>query len=343
VTGRLFTRGRGRLPHEPSPLIPLLGGLPLRVVDVGARGGIMPAFAPVRSAVQVLAFEPDERERAALECRCRREGWRSAVVLPLAVASEEGSATLFVTRRPDLSSLRWPSVDYHPNEDWDVVGERDVRTTSIRKAVRDHRFGGVDFLKVDTQGTELEVLEGVGEDLAAGILGVQVEARFFEQYTGQACLPDIDLVLRRWGLLPFASEHVYYGGALVDAHGGGPLTRRQLSHGDLLYFRAPAWVAEVPAAAQEATARRLSALYALYGFCDLTVQVTERYVPAVADVARATLPRTENPLAWRLEVLGRALACVLRPGRTRRFQLAESALAVRAEDGRRWRPLPPRL
>jgi FkbM family methyltransferase len=59
-----------------------------------------------------VAFEPDAQEAERLREDLNRPGrWRTGTVIPAAVGSREGTATLHVTRNPGMSSLLAPDPD----------------------------------------------------------------------------------------------------------------------------------------------------------------------------------------------------------------------------------------
>ena len=49
-----------------------------------------------------------------------------------------------------------------------------------------------DFVKLDTQGTELYILKGMQHTLTRSIFGVEAEVQFIEMYRGQPLSKKID-------------------------------------------------------------------------------------------------------------------------------------------------------
>lgn len=83
----------------------------------------------------------------------------------------------------------------------DVISPVDrvlLRTDSIDDLIRFKSLPKCDFLSVDTQGSELEILEGAEMTLASCV-GVQLEVSFVELYQGQPLFGEIDKFLRLKG------------------------------------------------------------------------------------------------------------------------------------------------
>jgi FkbM family methyltransferase len=202
----------------------------IRLVDVGARDGIDPRWAPYYAALDVIAFEPDE-----VECtRLNAASWPYVVThLPVALGAENGiEATLHVCRSPGCSSLLHPNralrgqFAYAAN--MDVVKEVPVTLSRMDSVVR----WQPDVMKLDTQGTELDILRGAGE-LLKETLAVELEVEFIPQYEGQALFADVDVFMRSQGFQLRGLRRTYWRNAAEFTHPFGG----QLIHGDALYFR----------------------------------------------------------------------------------------------------------
>ncbi len=188
-----------------SPLAKVFEDAPIRFVDVGARGGVHELVAPIAGCTEVLAFEaePEEAERLSKELNDPDSPWRNVVVQPVALAADNGSKTLYETTAPTNSSLRPTNdvyVDRYNLEKWKVASEFPLETQSLDNVLdkmRQTDWG--DFIKIDTQGTEYEILEGARKTLQNASL-VVCEVSFLELYVGQKLFSDIEILLRDQGL-----------------------------------------------------------------------------------------------------------------------------------------------
>ena len=171
----------------------------IRLIDVGARGGIDSRWEPYHGMLEVIGFEPDPEECAALNSK--RHPY-SIKFLPAALGAEDGrQSTLFMCSQPGCSSLLEPNLELCC-----MFPYGDAMTVVDRQPITLQRMDTVcgkfqpDVLKVDTQGTELDVLRGAGR-LLDSLLAVEVEVEFVPQYVGQALFSDIDPFLREQGFM----------------------------------------------------------------------------------------------------------------------------------------------
>lgn len=128
----------------------------MTVLDVGAHAGLytMTAARLVAPGGRVIAFEPSARERARLERHLRLNRMREVTIEPLAVGAVEGEVDLFVVdgKQTGSNSLRPP-----PGES---VRAARVPICRLDAYVTRHRLGRIDFVKVDVEGGERDVLRG---------------------------------------------------------------------------------------------------------------------------------------------------------------------------------------
>jgi len=119
-------------------------------------------------------------------------------VLPLAVGAEPGSATLHVAANADSSSLL-PMLDSHREAapESAYVGSQLVEVTTLG-TVLDHHYcdGESRFVKLDTQGSEMRILNAAPLERVAGI---QLELSLVALYEQTTPLIDALLQLRDWG------------------------------------------------------------------------------------------------------------------------------------------------
>jgi FkbM family methyltransferase len=133
------------------------------VLDVGAHHGFYTLLLSkrVRKEGRVIAFEPSARERRALLRHLRINNCGNVRVEALALGSEEKDASLFVVEgcHSGCNSLRTPAHD--------VRGQftpAPVHIVRLDDWLNAQKIKQVDFIKLDVEGGELDVLRGA-EDL----------------------------------------------------------------------------------------------------------------------------------------------------------------------------------
>ena len=78
------------------------------------------------------------------------------------------------------------------------TGETTVAATTIDDWARKAGIAEIDFIKLNVQGAELEILKGA-QDALGTVLGIEAEVSFVELYLGRPFFSDIDAFLRRSG------------------------------------------------------------------------------------------------------------------------------------------------
>jgi FkbM family methyltransferase len=186
-----------------SPVLAsLLEEARLVLVDIGARGNPRPELLSLAAYARLVAIEPDADEARRLAGLEDDGSWQDVVVVPAAIAAEVGEATLYRTASPGMSSLLEPDPDvcgrFVNAEAFQVVATSRVPTLPLDLAASRYGFEDGCFLKIDTQGTELEILRS-GPNLLANSVAVYTEALFHPFYKGQSLFADVDAHLRSAG------------------------------------------------------------------------------------------------------------------------------------------------
>ena len=70
-----------------------------------------------------------------------------------------------------------------------------VKTVSLDRFVRDNALGSIDFLKMDLQGAELDILRGATRTLSS-IVVVHTEVNFVQMYRDQPLFACFEAVMR---------------------------------------------------------------------------------------------------------------------------------------------------
>lgn len=189
----------------------------LSLLDVGARGGLQWPWDRIAEDLSVTLVEPDATETL------------NGNVIRDALWSEPANLTLYITRAPGASSVFRPNrqfLDLFPESDRFNV----VREVPIRAVTLDSLSQHFDFIKLDTQGSELAILQGATHALER-VIGLEIEVEFSPMYQGQPIFSDVDNFVRQQGFELWDIRRTYWK-AKSDDGGKG-----RLIFGDALYFR----------------------------------------------------------------------------------------------------------
>jgi FkbM family methyltransferase len=203
-------------------------------VDCGARKGKLPPPLRRLRCADYVGVEADPVECARLNAAARpRHRYVHAV---LGRAAE--ARTFRVTRNPASASLLEPNHDFlsqflELRDSFHVERVIAVETTPLDACLASHDVPRADFLELDVQGSELDVLIGA-EGTLRTTLGVQVEVEFVPIYVDQPLFADVDTFLRGRGFQLFDLSRYHARRATLEAT---TPTRGQLLWGHALYLR----------------------------------------------------------------------------------------------------------
>lgn len=159
------------------------------VFDVGANEGQYASMIrELGYKGPIVSFEPIPEVAAALQQRAARDGaW---YVERLALDREAGPAQFNIMAASVFSSLKAPNPDQLPIFDAQNAVARTVEVMRSTLAVETPRWQAKlgfkrPFLKMDTQGNDLAIVEGAGDALAT-FVGLQSELAVRQLYTGAA-------------------------------------------------------------------------------------------------------------------------------------------------------------
>lgn len=140
-------------------------------IDVGAHVGYYSLLAArqVGSEGKVYAFEPEPSNFGLLRANVERNGYRNIVLVNSAAANKEGTTTLYLSA---LDNGRHSTYRHGlPG-----AGSIDVQAMTIDDFLATEGWPKVDLVKIDVEGAELDVLEGMRELLQkAGPIKMIVE------------------------------------------------------------------------------------------------------------------------------------------------------------------------
>jgi FkbM family methyltransferase len=193
----------------PSSIISFLEKNPISVHDVGARNGFHD-FPQLEKWMEVHAYEADPEEAEHLQKT--NHPFKSFLVHPVALSGTDGKRKFHLTKRRSFSSfLEFDEKEFEKYfgrmkdaEEWKKYFEIE-RSVEISTTTLDLLLTGnsvIDFLKLDTQGTEREILQG-GKKLLENkqISLIETEVNMQPVYKGQPAFSILDVFLRDKGFL----------------------------------------------------------------------------------------------------------------------------------------------
>ena len=225
------------------------------LMDIGAKGGIPKEFyelLPYNS--EIICFEPNIEE---FEKLAKEKNFHKKKFLNYAIALSNNRRKFYLTNYSSACSL-YKMKDsfkrFHDSKNLRVISEIIVDCVSLDYLLEKKEIKVPNFIKIDVEGAELEILEGSEKILSdINCLGIKVEIRFdkFLENSDNIENPlfsDVDNYLRKFGFklydlktstagkFPLNQPYSLYDGKNMVP---GPSIYGQIIGGDALYFKDP--------------------------------------------------------------------------------------------------------
>lgn len=207
---------------------------PITVVDIGCRGGLAEEFASLHRLVRLIGFDADAEECARINSE--PHDLYSREVFPVFIGAENGESDFHLFKVLAESSALLPDPRYAalfrgPGE---FAVDRTVRveTSTLDTFYETHEeLTRPDFIKLDTQGTELDVLNGARECLRTASM-VESEIEFLPLYQNQCLFEDVLGFMRDQGF-----DLLYLNRLFNKRKSYRGRARGQLTFGDAVFGR----------------------------------------------------------------------------------------------------------
>lgn len=269
---------------------------PLVVADIGARGGVESYWEVFGQDIRIVAFEVD-----AEECARLNEGNdRRVRYLPHALGHDIGPRTLYVANHSPSSSFHKPNPAYHARyldrSNLETLREITVQTTTLPVALAANGIPTPDFIKIDVEGAELEILQGAAEVMRSpDMLGLVTEVRFtsassgcplfweMERYAREVGLELYDLDTYRHSKRALPYPYLYDFRDSADQPIAGCSIQGQILWGDALYLRD--YAGHSAAAPQRRKLVALACLYEIFGLNDCAAELLLQHRATFEEIA----------------------------------------------------------
>lgn len=246
---------------------------PITLVDIGSSGGLQWNWREAEKFLKIVGFDPDSRSHQAgtenskyinLECGLHRQ---------------KCEAEFYLARSKTKSSIFKPNFEFlskFPHSDpYEISGKSIIKCDTLDNQLRQIGSPDVDFIKLDTQGSELLILEGAAQTFADSVFGVEVEVEFSPMYNNQPLFSDVDVFLRKLDFSLFDLAPCYWKRKIGRPLGG---SQGQLIYADALYLRDGMSFSRIVGLFAEDRLRKSKILRALsicllYGYFDYALEL----------------------------------------------------------------------
>lgn len=175
--------------------------------DLGARSDLHPLYVDLNknNMLEGFGFEPGKKESEILKDQSLFKK-----VISKAIGGKAGKRTIYITKRPGCSSLYEPNCRNIKNtrvhEYFKVLEQIDIEVDTLDNVMKDFDIPFPDFIKMDIQGAEFEVLESMGNRLNK-VIGIHLESHMREIYKGEGLFCEIHELLIDKGFSLIRNTH----------------------------------------------------------------------------------------------------------------------------------------
>jgi len=205
----------------------------LQVIDIGGRGGSLEELEGFREHMHYISFDADAEEAERLSVSLVKEGFNKVNVYPYLIHEKKGLINFNLYKNRAESSMYGPNPVYRDNfrSDFAIDKSLSLEAVSLDELYAADKITDVDLIKLDTQGSEFNILQGAVHFLdSADILMIESETEFYPMYKDQPLYHDIAALLHQKGYMLLFLNRVY---ANRSAYKG--ISRGQLIFGDALF------------------------------------------------------------------------------------------------------------
>jgi FkbM family methyltransferase len=179
------------------------------ICEVGSRklGNGQSFWSDLAPHLTIIGYDADEDACIIANEEAENYPWQE-IHYPEALSSQSTEQTLYVTKAVHCSSLYPPNQPLLSrfsgmNEGIVLDFSVDIETTTLDNSLGEKNINNIDFLQIDVQGADFDVIQG-GENLLKNtVLGLKIEVEFSSMYVDQPLFGDIDSYLRNQGFLLF--------------------------------------------------------------------------------------------------------------------------------------------
>ena len=168
----------------------------LSLLDVGARSGVGYPWNNAKTEnLNVILVEPDPEEVELLTQHHKGD------ILPYALWSEETDLTLNINNSPGTSSVLESNMpflsQFDDSQRYELKHQIKMNTRTIDSLHNSGELADVDFMKMDVQGAEVEIMKGGLNFLKNNLVGLESEVLFTHLYHNQPLFSDIEVFIRQ--------------------------------------------------------------------------------------------------------------------------------------------------
>jgi len=164
------------------------------LVDIGSTGDSPVIWSAIESFSTYIGFDPDTRD---IQIITDKRFKKKYIINKAVTSSDKNNSTLFYyTKSTHCSSTLFPNFKSLSNyyslfNIFQVENVDIIKTTTLNQLVSDLNLSSLDWIKLDTQGTDLRIIKSLNSMIFNKVLVVDVEPGLIDAYVGEDLFSDV--------------------------------------------------------------------------------------------------------------------------------------------------------
>ncbi len=204
---------------------------PFILADIGARGGSLDELEGLKNNLVYYGFDADKEECDRI-AQNPPKGFHKYRIFPYYIGDKEEEIDFHLFRLPGQSSSLKPNIRYKTTfaaDYFDIDRTVKVESKKLDTVIADNHLEFPDMIKLDTQGSELNILMSSPECVGNSLL-IESEVEFLQMYDGQYLFHDMSKFLYDNGY-----EILYLNRVFHNRNNYNGEARGQIIWGDALF------------------------------------------------------------------------------------------------------------
>jgi len=211
--------------------------------DIGCRGGIEKQWKKhiIDNKVIAYGFDPDVEH-----CKNLSKADNQTKFISKALSNYQGTSKFYKTKNLGCCSCKEPNLDFlkrypHTFGSFRIMKESTIEVTTLNNLIDDKIILPPNYIKIDVQGLEYEVLEGCDKHLK-NVYGIKLETHFQPIYKKEKTFFEVyDLLVNKHGFMLRQLNNIsYYDGDQLEYDAfftRGPLTPNDTYLKDMFFSK----------------------------------------------------------------------------------------------------------
>ena len=234
--------------------------------DVGAKGGVNPKWINETKNFFSILFEPNPSSyEKLLENKKSNE-----IIINSALSDKKENILLNICESDGASSVFYPNYNllnlYYNSDRFKIKNTSRIKADTLDNQLKINNIDDIDFLKIDVQGYELNVLKGSINSLKS-IIGLEIECEISQMYLNQPLFDNVFQFVKKYEFHLFDLKRYYWKRKVGKVNNQ---KKGQIIFVDTLFLKQPEYIIKEYS---NDTKKLIKAfyIYLYYGYSDLSL------------------------------------------------------------------------